>query len=91
MESPVAYDLQVLDSTGLQSFWNFQERNMADTSNTANAGAAVEFARKSPKIKHDWYQTESHVIITILAKNTKQDGVKVEFDDETVSFCRTKG
>lgn len=64
---------------------------MADTSNTSNAGAGVEFARKSPKIKHDWYQTESHVIITILAKNTKQDGVKVEFGEETVSCCRTKG
>ena len=71
--------------------WNVEERNMADTSNTTNAGAAVEFARKSPKIKHDWYQTESHVIITILAKNTKQDGVKVEFDEEAVSFCRMKG
>jgi suppressor of G2 allele of SKP1 len=64
---------------------------MADASNTSNAGAAVEFARQSPKIKHDWYQTESHVIITILAKNTKQDGVKVEFCEETVSFCHSKG
>jgi suppressor of G2 allele of SKP1 len=80
-----------LDSTGLQSLWNFEERNMADTSNTSNDGVGVEFARKSPKIKHDWYQTESHVIITILAKNTKQDGVEVEFDEEAVSFCRTKG
>jgi len=62
---------------------------MADTSNTLNAGAAVEFARKSPNIKHDWYQTESHVIITILAKNMKQDWVKVEFCEEAVSFCRT--
>lgn len=80
-----------MDSTGFQSVWNFEERNMADTSNTSDAGAAVEFARKSSKIKHDWYQTESHVIITILAKNTKQDGVKVEFGEETVSFCRSKG
>jgi suppressor of G2 allele of SKP1 len=80
-----------LDSTGLQSLWNFEERNMADTSNTSNPGAAVEFARKSPKIKHDWYQTDSHVIITILAKNMKQDGVKVEFGEESVSFFRMKG
>jgi hypothetical protein len=79
-----------LDSTGLKSLWNVEEGNMADTSNTSKAGAVVEFARKSTKIKHDWYQTGSHVIITILAKNTKQDGVKVEFGEETVSFCRTK-
>ena len=64
---------------------------MADTSNISNAGAAVECARNSPKIKHDWYQTDSHVIITILAKNTKQDGVKVEFGEEAVSLCRTNG
>jgi suppressor of G2 allele of SKP1 len=62
---------------------------MADTSNASYAGAAIELTRKSPTIKHDWYQTESHVIITILAKNTKQDEVKVEFGEETVSFCRT--
>jgi suppressor of G2 allele of SKP1 len=80
-----------LDSTGLQSLCNFEERNMADTSNTSNAGVAVEFAGKSPKIKHDWYQTESHVIITILAKNMKQDGVKAEFGEESVSFFRTNG
>lgn len=57
---------------------------MADTSNISNAVAAVECARNSPKIKHDWYQTDSHVIITILAKNTKQDGVKVEFGEEAL-------
>ncbi|XP_042233596.1 protein SGT1 homolog isoform X2 [Homarus americanus] len=38
-----------------------------------------------PKIKHDWYQTESHVIITILIKNLKKDDVKVDFTEKTVS------
>jgi suppressor of G2 allele of SKP1 len=64
---------------------------MADTSNSSNARAAVEIARKSPKVKHDWYQTESHVIITILAKNTQQDRVKVEFAEEAVSLRPTNG
>ncbi|KAK2574907.1 hypothetical protein KPH14_002598 [Odynerus spinipes] len=36
-----------------------------------------------PKIKHDWYQTETHVIITILAKNT--ENVKVIFQEHTLS------
>lgn len=61
---------------------------MADTS---NARAAVEIARKLPNVKHDWYQTESYVIITILAKNTQQDRVKVEFAEEAVSLRPTKG
>jgi suppressor of G2 allele of SKP1 len=41
--------------------------------------------KKVSKIKHDWYQTESHVIITILAKNTKEENVNVEFGGEDLS------
>ena len=39
-----------------------------------------------PKIKHDWYQTETHVVITILIKNQKAENVKVDFTDKTVNF-----
>lgn len=60
--------------------------NMADSSNPQSAEEAAEVPKNVSKIKHDWYQTESHVVITILAKNVKEDGVKVEFGDETVSF-----
>lgn len=59
---------------------------MADSSNPQSAGEVEEIAKQVPKIKHDWYQTESHVVITILAKNVKQDEVKVEFAEEAVSF-----
>lgn len=37
----------------------------------------------TPKIKHDWYQTEAHVIVTVLAKNT--ENVKVVYGETTVS------
>ncbi|KAL6447346.1 hypothetical protein ACFW04_001522 [Cataglyphis niger] len=36
-----------------------------------------------PKIKHDWYQTETHVIVTILAKNT--ENVKVAYEENALS------
>lgn len=36
-----------------------------------------------PKIKHDWYQTETHVIVTILAKNT--ENVKIVSQENTLS------
>ncbi|XP_034186690.1 suppressor of G2 allele of skp1 [Osmia lignaria lignaria] len=36
-----------------------------------------------PKIKHDWYQTETHVIVTILAKNS--ENVKVVYEKTTLS------
>jgi suppressor of G2 allele of SKP1 len=58
---------------------------MANTSNSPIAGEAAEMSKVS-KIKHDWYQTESHVIITILAKNTKEENVNVEFGGEDVSI-----
>jgi suppressor of G2 allele of SKP1 len=59
---------------------------MADISNPSSAGEGAEISKVAPKIKHDWYQTESYVVITVLAKNTKQDQVKVEFGEETVSI-----
>ncbi|XP_007891649.1 protein SGT1 homolog isoform X2 [Callorhinchus milii] len=34
-----------------------------------------------PKLKYDWYQTESHIIITIMIKNAKKDDVNVEFTE----------
>ncbi|XP_031841643.1 suppressor of G2 allele of skp1 [Nomia melanderi] len=36
-----------------------------------------------PKTRYDWYQTETHVIVTILAKNTKN--VKVAYDTNSLS------
>ncbi|XP_034946021.1 protein SGT1 homolog [Chelonus insularis] len=37
----------------------------------------------APKIKYDWYQTESNVVITVLTKNA--ENVKVQFEDFTLS------
>ncbi|XP_012286770.1 protein SGT1 homolog [Orussus abietinus] len=36
-----------------------------------------------PKIRHEWYQTETHVIIAILAKNA--DDVKIVYGETTLS------
>jgi len=40
----------------------------------------------STKIKYDWYQTETHVIITVLIKNQNKDHVSVHFSPKTLSF-----
>lgn len=37
----------------------------------------------TPKIKHDWYQTETHVIVTILLKNA--ENVKIVCGENTLS------
>ncbi|XP_054829905.1 protein SGT1 homolog isoform X2 [Eublepharis macularius] len=34
-----------------------------------------------PKIKYDWYQTESHVIVTIMIKKAKKDDVNIQFSE----------
>ncbi|XP_030259592.1 protein SGT1 homolog isoform X1 [Sparus aurata] len=39
----------------------------------------------APPVKHDWYQTESQVIITVMAKNVPKDGVCVNFMEKEVS------
>lgn len=34
--------------------------------------------------RHDWYQTESQVIVTVMAKNVPKDGVCVNFMEKEV-------
>lgn len=36
------------------------------------------------QIKHDWYQTESAVVITILIKNLKEEYLHVDFNPAKV-------
>ncbi|XP_059914869.1 protein SGT1 homolog isoform X2 [Gadus macrocephalus] len=38
-----------------------------------------------PPVKYDWYQTESQVIVTIMAKNVPKDGVSVNFAERGLS------
>jgi suppressor of G2 allele of SKP1 len=59
---------------------------MADISNSPSIGESGDMSKRVSNIKHDWYQTESHVFVTILAKNTKEENVKVEFGNENVSI-----
>ncbi|XP_049883931.1 protein SGT1 homolog [Pectinophora gossypiella] len=37
------------------------------------------------KIKHDWYQTDAQVVVTILMKNAPADKVKVHYGDRSLS------
>uniref|UniRef100_A0A8D0L1Q0 SGS domain-containing protein n=1 Tax=Sphenodon punctatus TaxID=8508 RepID=A0A8D0L1Q0_SPHPU len=41
------------------------------------------------KIKYDWYQTESHVIITIMIKNSTKDGVNVQFSERELNALQS--
>ncbi|KAJ1114879.1 hypothetical protein NDU88_003109 [Pleurodeles waltl] len=48
----------------------------------------IETTKHQPptsKIKYDWYQTESQVIITIMVKNVDKNDVSIEFSDKELS------
>jgi len=49
-----------------------------------SAPQVVNSEMPTPKIKHDWYQTEAYVVVTILAKNS--DNVKVSYSETTLSL-----
>ncbi|XP_010789621.1 suppressor of G2 allele of SKP1 homolog, partial [Notothenia coriiceps] len=39
----------------------------------------------APPVKHDWYQTESQVIVTVMAKNVPKDGVCFNYMERELS------
>lgn len=69
------------DNKAGSSLSNLANKAESSLSNIANN------AMPTPKIKHDWYQTESQVCITIMIK--QKEDVKVEYTETTVSTtCR---
>ncbi|XP_039752447.1 protein SGT1 homolog isoform X2 [Pararge aegeria] len=39
----------------------------------------------NPKIKHDWYQTDALVVVTILIKKAPSDKVKIQYGERNLS------
>ncbi|XP_063218200.1 protein SGT1 homolog [Bacillus rossius redtenbacheri] len=52
-------------------------------------GGEENVSRHSPvmKIKHDWYQTEAYVVVTVLAKNVDKNSVMVEYGRNSLDVC----
>ncbi|XP_061747221.1 protein SGT1 homolog isoform X4 [Nerophis ophidion] len=50
----------------------------------------VETKPAGPNVKYDWYQTESQVIVTVMAKNVPKDGVSVKFMEQEVEMKMKK-
>lgn len=38
------------------------------------------------KLKYDWYQTESHVMVSVLIRNLNENDVKVQFSESSVEL-----
>ncbi|XP_026287503.1 protein SGT1 homolog [Frankliniella occidentalis] len=56
------------------------------TESTECPAAVVPAPAAMPKIREDWYQTETHVIINILVKNLKDDNVEIAYADDSVTI-----
>ena len=61
------------------------QKDSTPTPNVPSTGDQKQTAEaKAPAIKYDWYQTESHVCVTVLAKNLDPSQVNVEFTSSNV-------
>ncbi|KAL8189833.1 UNVERIFIED_CONTAM: Suppressor of G2 allele of SKP1 [Gekko kuhli] len=63
--------------------WIKRCREALDRKSQAEVDPQVlQHSSRPPRFKHDWYQTESHVIVTIMIKNAKKDDVNVQFSEK---------
>ena len=60
---------------------------MAPPPSAAAAAAAAAQSSDPNKIRHEWYQTQTHVIVSILARNVPKDKVSVDFQEKDVDVA----
>ncbi|XP_023555925.1 protein SGT1 homolog isoform X2 [Octodon degus] len=79
-------------AAALETFTEGQKLDSADADfivwikrcQEAQNGSESE-VRTLSKIKYDWYQTESQVIVTLMIKNVQKNDVNVEFSEKKLS------
>ena len=57
---------------------------MADSTEGGSQPEEKQAPPPTPTIRHDWYQTQSDVVVDILAKGVKKEGAAVEFSERKV-------
>lgn len=60
--------------------------SMSDARSSANVDIINKISPLSVKIRDDWYQSNEEVIITIYAKNVKEDKLDIQFEENSVSI-----
>ncbi|XP_062422909.1 protein SGT1 homolog isoform X2 [Rhea pennata] len=56
-----------------------------ETLNVSQTEMNIQQQPLPSKIKYDWYQTESQVIVTIMIKNAQKDAVSVQFSEKEMN------
>ncbi|XP_023603864.1 protein SGT1 homolog isoform X4 [Myotis lucifugus] len=89
-------------AAALETFTEGQKLDSADTDfivwikrcqeaqNESQLMASVSQRTPQSKIKYDWYQTESQVIITLMIKNVQKNDVNVEFSEKKIEIKMKK-
>ncbi|XP_021569045.1 protein SGT1 homolog isoform X2 [Carlito syrichta] len=80
-------------AAALETFTEGQRLDSADANfsiwikrcQEAQNGSESEVWPHQSKIKYDWYQTESQVIITLMIKNVQKNDVNVDFSEKELS------
>ncbi|KAM9454326.1 protein SGT1 homolog isoform 2-T2 [Clarias gariepinus] len=57
-------------------------KNCEEKMATQNQNGTSNAQTAAPHVKHDWYQTESQVTITLMVKNIKKEDVRVSFQEK---------
>jgi tetratricopeptide (TPR) repeat protein len=60
---------------------------MAPPPAAAAAASSTAPVSDPSKVRHDWYQTQTHVVVSVLARNTPAENVSVDFAESDVSVC----
>ncbi|GFN75632.1 sgt1, suppressor of g2 allele of skp1 [Plakobranchus ocellatus] len=64
-----------------------EEKLGKDSSAQDKTDVPTAQAKAPPNIKYDWYQTHTHVVITILKKNVNKESLRVNAEDRTLKVC----
>ncbi|ESO09288.1 hypothetical protein HELRODRAFT_168250 [Helobdella robusta] len=64
--------------------------SQTSTSDSTKQSANILFSNNSLKTKYDWYQTETHIVLTILLKNVRSDELKYNITENTLSCTITQ-
>ncbi|XP_022185868.2 protein SGT1 homolog [Nilaparvata lugens] len=57
------------------------ETDAKSVNDAAGAKESGDNSQLAAKVKYDWYQTDTHVVITILAKNVKPENISTQFEE----------
>lgn len=57
-----------------------------DSGNQSSVSVEIKAANVAPQIKYEWYQTESQVTVSVLAKNVNANDVTIETTSDNLSI-----